>query len=169
MGLVSSIINIQGMGAPAKSTVSSDEFFTIMRHTDSKCLTAGATVMNHLSAIREGLKLRKEVLYLAMPGELSKATFNNFNRMCVMLTEKEKKRVTYCDIKSISSVSFFLALQAHRMAELGMGDEEIASKLMEMRRKDGKTGFYVCAPTLKYLLRGGRVSAGKAFVAGKLL
>ena len=170
MGMINTIVNIKGMGeATAKGSVSSDEFFTIMRHTDPVCLTAGATVMNQLNAVREGLKKAKEVLYLTMPAELSKATFNNWNRMLIMLTEKEKKRITYCDLKSVGPCTFFLALQAHRMAEMGMGSEEIADELVKMRNVPNKTGFYVCAPTLKYLLRGGRVSTGKAFVAGTLL
>jgi DAK2 domain fusion protein YloV len=75
------------------------------------------------------------------------------------------KQITVIDSKNVSAGLGLLLLRTAKAIEQGMSHEEIVSKIQEWIPK---IRLYVNIKTLKYFVRGGRVSPMKGFIANVL-
>ncbi len=111
-------------------------------------------------------------------------TFDRLNEpdceiLCIMLTEKlsgtcqsariasemTEAKVTVVDSKIVSAAAQFQLIEAHRMIQTGHSVPEIVSRLEEIQEK---TQLYIAVGSLDNLVKGGRISKGKAMI-GNLL
>ncbi|MGB8952284.1 MAG: DegV family protein [Candidatus Aminicenantales bacterium] len=91
------------------------------------------------------------------------AELSGFHGLCQKAAEKiENKKVSVINSKNISATLGFLVLRASDMALAGRRHEEIVEAI---QGEILKTRLYVDIRTLKYMVRGGRVSALKGWAA----
>jgi DegV family protein with EDD domain len=98
-------------------------------------------------------------LHLSQP--LS-GTFNNSLKSAERIHEEFNKKISVIDTKNISGGLGLLVLKAAQLLEAGKSHEEIVT---DVQNSVGKTKLYAAVKTLKYLVRGGRVSPVKGAIA----
>jgi len=107
----------------------------------------------------------KDILFIAFSSQLS-GTMNNARSAAEELLEKyPERKILIVDTLSISAPQSILVLKAHELYRAGKSMEEVA-QWVEDNKMRAQAWFTV--DDLKYLRRGGRISAVAA-VAGTLL
>jgi hypothetical protein len=92
-------------------------------------------------------------------------TWNASNQAARSVSERSGKRITVIDSHHLSGSLGLLVLYAAEAIEAGRSHHEIVEEV-EKRREDAV--ILVSVPTLKYMVRGGRVSPMKGWVANLL-
>ena len=131
------------------------EYFDNMRQgaaPSTSLLPLGA----YLEIFEPILAQGKDILFVAFSSQLS-GTLNNANAAREELLEKyPERRILIVDTLSISAPQSILVLKAHEMYRAGKPMEEVAAWLEENKLR-AQAWFTV--DDLKYLRRGGRISA----------
>jgi DegV family protein with EDD domain len=89
-------------------------------------------------------------------------TFNNSLKSAERISAEFNKKITVIDTRSISGGLGLHVLKAAMLLEEGKSHEEIVS---DIQNSVAKTKLYAAVKTLKYLVRGGRVSPVKGAIA----
>ena len=111
------------------------------------------------------LKAGKDILFIAFSSQLSR-TLESANKVREeLLTQYPERKLVIVDTLAISAPQTLLVLKAHEMAEAGKSLEEVAA-WVEANKLRSQAFFTV--DDLKYLKRGGRVSAVAAAAATML-
>lgn len=98
----------------------------------------------------------EDIIYVTFSHEMS-GTFNSMNTAINELKEKySDRKITVCDSRNISLGAGYVVREAAKLHNAGKSDEEVAS-FVESFKKKIKIAFTV--DDLKYLVRGGRLSA----------
>lgn len=92
-------------------------------------------------------------------------TWQNSKKAAEKISEETGKKITVLDSMHVSGSLGLLTLRIARAIENGMSHNEIVNHFPEWRQN---TRIYVSVKNLKYMVRGGRVSASRGFIA-KLL
>jgi len=131
------------------------EYFDNMRQgaaPSTSLLPLGA----YLEIFEPILAQGKDILFVAFSSQLS-GTLNNANAAREELLEKyPERRILIVDTLSISAPQSILVLKAHELYRAGKSMEEVAAWLEENKLR-AQAWFTV--DDLKYLRRGGRISA----------
>lgn len=139
-------------------------FFDAMRKGATP-KTSALNEQDYLDAFEPVLKKGDDILYISFSHNLS-ATFEFMRKVIAQLKEKYPKRtITHVDTLSISAGPIVLVKEAYKLWKAGKKADEIV-KFVEKFRED--CACYFMVEDLKYLKRGGRVSAAAA-VLGTLL
>ena len=135
--------------------ITKEEFFTRMANGDdiSTSMPAPGDIIDFFTNLLEDYK---EVVYIPMSSGLSSTC-----ETATMLAKEFDGKVFVVDNQRISITLYQSVLDAVYLAKKGKTGSEIASILKE----DGlNSSIYVSVDTLKYLLKGGRVTAAGAAI-----
>ena len=140
------------------------EFYDYMRAGEITT-TAGLNSEDYLAYFEPILKSGEDILYVHFSTELS-ATFNYMQIAINILEEKyPRRKITCFDTKNISLGAGIQVIEAAKLHNQGASDEEIIEFLTTFK---DRISVYFYVDSLKYLKRGGRVSAASA-VMGTVL
>jgi DegV family protein with EDD domain len=95
-------------------------------------------------------------------GKPLSGTFNNSLKSAERISTEFNKKITVIDTKSISGGLGLHVLKAAQMLEVGNSYDEIVEAVAS---SSSKTKLYAAVKSLKYLVRGGRVSPVKGTIA----
>lgn len=141
----------------------SDEvFYAALRKTDIVPKTSQPSIGETL-AMFEHIKSQgfTHIIYLPISKELSGTYQNGFLAKDMI----EDITIEILDTRTSVSVLGSLALEAARLVKFGYSFEKVIAKMYEMR---AKTYFYVTVNDLTSLVKNGRLSNAKSFVANLL-
>lgn len=142
-------------------------FYDLGKDTDLKWffdkMRAGATAKTqalnsaeYLEYFEPVLASGEDIIYVTFSHEMS-GTFNSMNTAINELKEKyPDRKITVCDSRNISLGAGYVVKESAKLHNAGASDEEIVS-FVESFKTRVKTSFTV--DDLKYLVRGGRLSA----------
>jgi len=140
------------------------DFFDDMRNGEV-ATTSALNSQDYLNYFEPVLQKGEDVLYVHFSSNLS-ATFNYMNTAIDILKEKyPERKITVFDTLNISLGGGIQAIEAAKLHNSGMSDEDVVKFLTAFREK---IAVYFYVDSLKYLKRGGRISPASA-VVGSLL
>lgn len=145
-------------------TIKPDQFYKLLESSDSNPTTAQPTYKDFTNKYNYLSSYYDSIIGIHISEKMS-GTFSNSRKAAWAIQERQVKNIA---VFSSNKVSVALGLQVLRAAEaIGNGGsfEDIRTHMSDWVRK---THLFVNTPTLKYLVRGGRVSLIKGFF-GKLL
>lgn len=131
------------------------ETFFQFQAADAEIKTSMPSVGDVADVWNRLLKTYDRLIYIPMSSGLS----NSCSVTALMAQDEFPGRVFVIDNQRISVTQRQSVLEAKAMAEAGMEAEEICQKLLETKLD---ASIYIAVDTLKYLRRGGRVTAAAA-------
>lgn len=140
------------------------DFFNMMRNGEV-ATTSALNTEDYINYFEPVFAKGEDILYVHFSSELS-GTFNYMNTAIEMLKSKyPERKITLFDTKNISIGAGIQVIEAAKMHNNGASDEEVIEFLTGLK---DKVSVYFYVDSLKYLKRGGRVSATSA-VMGTML
>jgi DegV family protein with EDD domain len=141
-----------------------DAFYKDMRDGEVVS-TAALNTNDYINYFEPVFAAGEDILYVHFSSNLS-CTFNSMNEAVNMLKEKyPERKFTSFDTKNICLGAGIQVIEACKLHNNGASDEEVIEFLETFREK---VVMYFYVDSLKYLRRGGRISAASA-VMGSLL
>ena len=131
------------------------EYFDRMRNGASPVTSLLPTAV-YLEHFEPCFQDGKDILFLAFSSQLSSTINNIYAARDELLEKYPDRKITVVDTLSISGPQALLILKAYEMFEAGKSMEEVAAWVEENKLK-AQAWFTV--EDLKYLRRGGRISA----------
>lgn len=131
------------------------ETFFRFQAADAEIKTSMPSVGDVADVWNRLLKTYDRLIYIPMSSGLS----NSCSVTALMAQDEFPGRVFVIDNQRISVTQRQSVLEAKAMADAGMEAEEICQKLLETKLD---ASIYIAVDTLKYLRRGGRVTAAAA-------
>ena len=147
-----------------RSSMTPDQFYTMLGEFPDHPTTSHPSVGEFDTLYTRLAAHYDSVIAIHMSGKLS-GTWNASNQAARSVSERSGKRITVIDSRHLSGSLGLLVLYAAEAIEAGRSHNEIVSEV-EKRREDAS--ILVSVPTLKYMVRGGRVSPMKGWVANLL-
>ncbi len=140
-------------------TLTQEEFYKRLAE-DADISTSQPSPANVMELWDELLEEYDEIIYIPMSSGLSSSC-----ETAMMLAKDYDGRVHVIDNQRISVTQRQSVLDAMEMAEKGLGAQEIEEVLM---REKLEASIYITVDTLKYLKKGGRVTAAGAALGAVL-
>ena len=141
-------------------TITAEKFYEMLVASKTLPTTSQPTPAAFEQAYREAVEAGYEVLCITIASRLS-GTYQS----ATIAAEEFPGKVFVLDSRTAAIGSGVLAEYALKLAEQGMGAEEILNVLMEQRLE---AKLYAIVDTLDYLKKGGRLNSTVAFVGGLL-
>lgn len=136
------------------------EFYDEMRGGEI-ATTSALNTEDYLNYFTPVFERGEDILYIHFSSELS-GTFNYMQTAINILKEKfPERKITCFDTKNISIGAGIQVIEAAKLHNSGASDEEVLKFLNEFTNK---VAVYFYVDSLKYLKRGGRISASSAVV-----
>ena len=139
--------------------IQTDEFYRLLRSSKEKLSTSQPPPGDFRAVYKQLNEEYREILSIHLSSRLS-GTYQGA-RLGAKGTKFEKK-VHFIDSLNISAGLGFLVLEAARLIEEGLPLNEIVSAVEQLKHK---VRLFINLPTLKYIVRSGRLSAGKGLIA----
>jgi DegV family protein with EDD domain len=143
--------------------ISPNEFFEKLKSTDKNPYTSQVNPAEFEKEFKTILDQGDEIIGIFLSSDLS-GTFNSAVLAKEALNEG-KNRIHLIDSKSVSLGLALLVYIAALKAKEGLSAKEIVDKIESDKEKVESA---IIVDTLEYLKRGGRLTAGAAFVGGML-
>ena len=141
-----------------------DAFYKDMRNGEVVS-TAALNTNDYINYFEPVFAAGEDILYVHFSSNLS-CTFNSMNEAIKILKEKyPERKITTFDTRNICIGAGIQVIEACKLHNSGASDEEVVEFLKAFSEK---IGIYFFVENLKYLRRGGRISAASA-VMGTLL
>jgi uncharacterized protein len=160
-GMVPLICTVNDQAYKDKKTITSLQFFNLMRRRDFERVgTSGWNVDDIGAAIKLKLAKHKEVLVISLPISFSKGTGNAYDNALSKLSKEDQQRVHYYKHRMISPPEGPVVMRAHWLAstQKELSAKQIATQLHDWQLSpDTFAGVYF--HTLTYLRLGGRLAA----------
>jgi DegV family protein with EDD domain len=138
-----------------------EEFYRRLRAARELPTTSQPTPGDFVRVFRSALEEADEVVAVLLGASLS----GTYQAAQAAVKAAGLERVTLVDSKAASLCLGLLALRAAELAESGWRAPAIAEELVRIRRQ---SGVLLTVETYDNLIRSGRVSRGKAWLAGML-
>lgn len=136
------------------------EFYDEMRAGEI-ATTSALNTEDYLNYFTPVFERGEDILYIHFSSELS-GTFNYMQTAINILKEKyPERKITLFDTKNISIGAGIQVIEAAKLHNNGASDEEVIKFLNDFTNK---VAVYFYVDSLKYLKRGGRISASSAIV-----
>lgn len=134
------------------------DFYDKMR-AGEVATTAALNSEDYLNYFTPVFERGEDIIYIHFSSELS-GTFNYMQTAINILKEKfPQRKITCFDTKNISVGAGIQVIEATKLHNAGASDEEVFKFLTEFK---DKIAVYFYVDSLKYLKRGGRISASSA-------
>lgn len=144
-----------------KVTITPDYFYDMLDQSPVYPNTAQANVKSFTNLYSHMSSHYRQVIALHLSEKLS-GTVNSSRKAAEMIGRELKREIAVFDSKNISGGLGLVLLRTARAIESGMSFAEISSLLPEWI---DKCKLYVAPATMKYFIKGGRVSKLKGLVA----
>ena len=152
-------ITINGEEYEEEISMTQDKFYELLKNNAQ--VSTSQPSPGYLQELWDGfLKEYDEIVYIPMSSGLS-GTCGNAKR----LAEEYNGKVQVVDNKRISVTQKESVFEAVELAKQGKNAKEIREYLEETANK---ASIYICVDTLKYLKKGGRISATAAALGAML-
>ena len=138
-----------------------EEFYRLMRESKTLPTTSQPTPADFIQAYRDAKTEADEVVVVLVSGALS----GTLQSGAAAVKAAGLEGIHLVDSRSASLGLGLLALRATELAESGWGAKAIADELTRIR---SQSGCLITVDRFDNLLRSGRVSRGKAWLAGML-
>ncbi len=137
------------------------DFYRLLRESDALPTTSQPAPGEFVRTFRSSAASADTVLAVLLASRLS-GTFQAAQAAC---RAAKLTNVHLVDSRTVSLGAGLLALRAAELAESGW---DVAAIVTELDRVSKQSGMYLTVDTYENLLRSGRVSRGKAWLAGML-
>ncbi len=144
-----------------KVTITPDYFYSMLDSSKVYPTTAQANVKSFSNMYSHMISHYKSVIAIHIAEKLS-GTVNSSRQAAEKISKEMKKKISVIDSGNISGGQGLLLLRTAKAIESGMSHEEILSHMDEWKEK---SNIYVAPATMKYFVKGGRVSKMKGLVA----
>src|SRR4029077_16858329 len=138
-----------------------DEFYRRLRSAKDLPTTSQPAPAEFVRVFRDALQEADEVVAVLLSGGLS----GTFSAAGAAVKAAGLSSVSVVDSRTVSLGAGMLALRAAELAESGWRAEDIVAELGRLR---AQSGVFITVDRYDNLLRSGRVTRGKAWVAGML-
>jgi DegV family protein with EDD domain len=138
-----------------------EEFYRRLRQSAELPTTSQPAPADFIQAFRDARAEADEVVAVLLGSALS----GTFQAAQTAVRTAGLDRISLIDSRSASFGVGLLALRGAELAELGWSGERIAEELVRVR---GRSGMLLTVDRYDNLLRSGRISRGKAWLAGML-
>lgn len=145
-------------------TITANEFYELMLRSKSNPTTSQPTYKDFTNKYNYLASHYEKVIGLHISEKMS-GTYSNSRKAAHAVAERQKTQITIVNTNKITST---LGLMVLRAAEAIRGGMDYETLIQEVESWKEKAQLLVSSQTLKYMIRGGRVSTVRGFV-GKLL
>ena len=145
-------------------TIQPQQFYSLVEKSENNPTSAQPPFKEFQNKYEYLCMQYNSVIGINISGALS-GTFFNSNKAGNEVAEREGKKVAVFDSKTLTGGLGLLLLRLARELENGESYENLLSKI---KLWIPKTQIRVSVPTLKYIIRSGRVSKFKSYIATKL-
>jgi hypothetical protein len=145
-------------------TIQPPHFYSLLEKSEQNPSSAQPAFKEFQNKYEYLCMLYGSVIGINISGALS-GTFFNSSKAGKEVGEREGKNVSVFDSKTLTGGLGLLLLRIARELEKGESYEDL---LIKIKSWIPKTQVRVSVPTLKYIVRSGRVSKFKSFIATKL-
>jgi len=147
-----------------KITLQPDQFYDLVNTEKNYPSTSQPNETSFLNVYSHLASHYDSVISVHVSEKFS-GTFRNARNAAERISKELGKPISVIDSQNVSGSLGLLTLRIAQAIESGMKHEEIVAQSAEWKKN---TKIYVSVKTLKYMIRGGRVSKTKGFVAGLL-
>ena len=147
-----------------KITIQPDQFYTLLNHHKDFPKTSQVKEKTFTNLYTQLSAHYDSVIAIHLTDKFS-GTYFNSQKAALIVNKKFNKQITVINSKNLSGALGLITLRTAQAIEVGYSHDEIVT-MTEKWIKD--THIFVSVKTLKYMVRGGRVSFIKGFIA-KLL
>jgi hypothetical protein len=147
-----------------RMTIQPEQFYTMLEKTDRNPSSSQPTSQDFVNRYEYLSTHYDSIIGLHVSAAMS-GTFSNSSKSAEEVMSRTGKKIHLFDSKTLTAGLGLPVLRIARAIEEGKTVDEIVPKIDEWI---GKSMLRVTVPTLKYIIRSGRVSPFKSFVA-KLL
>ena len=145
-------------------TLQPEQFYSLLEKTEHNPTSAQPSIREFQNKYEFLCSHYSSVIALNMSKGLS-GTYNSSLQAAKDISERTGKRVDVLDSGTVSGAQGLILLRLAEAIDKGLSHEMIVSEIKEWIRK---TEIRVTVTTLKYIIRTGRVSAFKSFIARML-
>lgn len=146
-------------------TIAHKEFYEKLIETDILPTTSQVAPAEYEQAYRKALEEGKDVLCITLSSKLSGCYQSAMIAREDVLEDYPEAKIFVVDSENACLGEKILVELAIRHREEGLGVEEIAEKIEQMKKR---VRLVALIDTLEYLIKGGRLSKGAGFVAEML-
>ena len=154
-------IHIDGNNYLDKMTITPQEFYQKLVKAKQHPKTSQPTTQEFINKYNYLATHYDSIIALNVSKELS-GTYQNSLSAAKTISEQTGKKISVINAKTVSCALGLLVIKCAKAIESGMSHDQI------VKEADGwieKTKVFVSIKTLKYFIRGGRVSPMKGFIA----
>ncbi len=147
-----------------KITIQPDQFYTLLKEHPEFPKTSQVNEKAFSNLYAQLAAHYDSIIAIHLTGQFS-GTFNNSKKAAQAVSKKFNKPVNVIDSRTVSGALGLLVLRAAQAIESGFSHEEIVINIEKWLQD---TRIFVSVRTLKYMVRGGRVSYIRGFIANLL-
>ena len=145
-------------------TITPDEFYELLEKSDHHPSTSQPTYKDFTNKYNYLASHYNSIISLHISDKLS-GTWNTSQKAAHLISERQNMDISVFNSKKLACGLGLMIIRAAREIEKGRSNKEVNA---EIDKWIEKSRMLISARTLKYLIKGGRVSAVKGFL-GKLL
>lgn len=145
-------------------TINAEKFYQRLENSEDPPSTSQPSAKDFQNKFEYLSTHYKNILAIHLSSGLS-GTFSNAEIAAKDVATRNGKPIQVFDSKMVTGALGLLVIRAARSAEEGMSAEEISARIPEWV---SKSAIRVSVKTLKYIIRSGRVSPMKSFIARTL-
>ncbi|MCQ2382048.1 MAG: DegV family protein [Clostridia bacterium] len=145
----------------AGENLDNDTFYNLLPKAQNMPKTMQINVNDYLEAIKPILEAGDEVFVMSVSSGLS----GTFNSLTQAVKELNSEHVAVFDSQTFTLAYYALVMEARKLIEQGVALTELTQKMEELRER---VRIYFIADTMKYLVKGGRISFVKGLLAETL-
>lgn len=154
-------IMIDGQEYLAGKNLDNDTFYNMLPNLKDTPKTMQINAQEYIDAIKPLLDAGDEVFVMSISSGLS----GTFNSLTQAAKELNSPKLVIFDTQTFTLGYYALVMEAYKMINHGVTLEELNRNMEELRER---VRIYFIADTVKYLVKGGRISFVKGFVANTL-
>ncbi|MFZ4740472.1 MAG: DegV family protein [Bacteroidales bacterium] len=147
-----------------KITITPSQFYDILRTSPDYPTSSQPSKKEFFNKYLHLTSHYKSIIAINLSSKLS-GTFNNSSMAAFAISHQTGKQINVFDCKTLSGPQGLLLIRIAKAIEEGLSHNEILLKIDEWI---GKTKIFVNVKTLKYFIKGGRVSPLKGIVSNIL-
>jgi hypothetical protein len=147
-----------------KITIKPEQFYSLLKSSRTFPQTAQVNEKSFINLYSHLASYYDSVIAIHLTDKFS-GTYNNSRKAAIAIGKEFNKQISAINSKNLSGALGLILLRIAKAIETGMSHDDIVKNTEEWIRN---TKIFVSVKTLKYMVRGGRVSHIKGLIA-KLL
>jgi uncharacterized protein len=145
-------------------TITPDEFYTLLEASEQNPTTSQPTYKDFTNKYSYLASHYESIISIHISEKMS-GTFSNSRKAAIAIKERYQRHIEVISSNKLACSLGLMVLRAAQCVEEGKSVDEIQKNICDWV---DKSHLLVSSRTLKYMIRGGRVSAVRGFI-GKLL